>query len=266
MSPSQILSRIKQERYIQALSQGKRPDERDLHDYREIQIEQGIIGTAEGSSRVRLGRTDVLVGIKAELGSPFPDKPNSGVLTVNAELVPLASPEFHPEPPNETSIELARITDRGIREAKAIDLEKLCLVPGKRVYVIFVDIYVLNHDGNLTDASSIAALQALLNTKYPEFDMKNDEILKTVKYTQLPIVNNPIAVTFAKIKDKFLVDPSLEEEQMMNLRLTITTEKNGAICAVQKSGDGYISEQQFLDCLSVAQKKSDEIRKIMVNK
>ena len=44
---------------------------------------------------------------------------------------------------------MARVVDRGIRESKAIDLEKLCVEAGKLVFVVFVDVYVLNHDGIL---------------------------------------------------------------------------------------------------------------------
>ncbi|MEM2816665.1 MAG: exosome complex protein Rrp42, partial [Candidatus Bathyarchaeia archaeon] len=153
-----IVVRVKQKQIAQLISKGKRLDGRDLYDYRDIKVEQGIIEKAEGSAKVLLGKTEVMVGVKVEVGQPFQDTPNDGVLTVNAELVPLASPTFEPGPPDENSIELARVVDRGIRESKAIDLPKLCIEPGKKVFVLFVDIYVLNHDGNLIDASALAAL------------------------------------------------------------------------------------------------------------
>ena len=127
-------------------SSNKRLDGRGLTDYRPIQIETGIIEKAEGSARVRLGKTEVMVGIKIDIGEPYSDRPNEGVLTTSAEFVPLASPEFEAGPPGEDSVELARVVDRGIRESKAIDLEKLCVIPGKKVFIVFIDIYVLNHD------------------------------------------------------------------------------------------------------------------------
>ena len=65
-----------------------------------------------------------LCGVKVGTGEPFEDTPNDGVLTVNAELVPVASPNFEPGPPNEDSIELARVVDRGISESHAIDNDK----------------------------------------------------------------------------------------------------------------------------------------------
>jgi exosome complex component RRP42 len=161
---SSLVAKVRQKQLAQLIETGKRLDGRSLTDYREIKIEQGIIEKAEGSARVFLGKTQVLVGVKVETGEPFPDTPNEGVMTVNAELVPLASPNFEPGPPDETSIELARIVDRGIRESKTVDNEKLCIEPGKKVFVVFVDVWVLNHDGNLIDASALAAVAALMNT------------------------------------------------------------------------------------------------------
>jgi len=213
---------------------------------------------------VRLGKTEVMVGTKIELGEPFPDVPNEGVLTVNAELVPLASPKFEPGPPNENAIELARVVDRGIRESKAISLEKLCVTPGKKVFVVFVDVYVLNHDGNLIDTSAMAALAALVNTKIFNYEIKNGEIEIKPGYTQLPVVDYPIAVTFAKINDKLVVDPWLVEEQVMDARLTITLDKDGKICAIQKGGYGYFSIEQILEATKIAQQKAEELRKIVV--
>lgn len=264
MTSSLSVAKVKQKRIAELISHGKRLDERGLNDHREVQIEVGIIERAEGSARVRLGKTEVMVGIKIELGEPFPDVPNEGVLTVNAELVPLASPKFEPGPPNENAIELARVVDRGIRESKAISLEKLCVTPGKKVFVVFVDVYVLNDDGNLIDASAMAALAALVNTKIFNYEIKDGEVEIKPGYTQLPIVDYPIAVTFAKINDKLVADPWLVEEQVMDARLTITMDKDGKICAIQKGGYGYFPMEQVLEATKIAQQKAKELRKIVV--
>src|SRR5512136_2151500 len=122
---SSSITKVRQRQIIQTIDAGKRIDGRSLTDFREFKIEQGVIEKAEGSARVFLGKSDVLVGVKVETGEPFPDTPNEGVMTVNAELVPLASLINEAYTLNETSIELARIVDRGIRESHAIDTEKL---------------------------------------------------------------------------------------------------------------------------------------------
>ncbi|MCS7096548.1 MAG: exosome complex protein Rrp42 [Candidatus Bathyarchaeota archaeon] len=256
-----IVVRVKQKQIAQLISKGKRLDGRDLYEYRDIKIEQGIIEKAEGSAKVLLGKTEVMVGVKIEVGQPFLDTPNDGVLTVNAELVPLASPTFEPGPPDENSIELARVVDRGIRESKAVDLPKLCIEPGKKVFVLFVDIYVLNHDGNLIDASALAALAALKNTKIFNYEVQDGEIKIKPGYTPLQLQAHPIAITFAKINDKLVVDPWLEEEQVMDARLTITTDDQGRICAVQKGGSGFFTTKQIMEAAQIAVEKAKEIRK-----
>lgn len=261
---SSIMVRVKQKQIAQLVSRGKRLDGRGLTDYREVQLEMGVIERAEGSARVRLGKTEVMVGTKIEVGEPFTDVPDQGVLTVNAELVPLASPTFEPGPPNEDSIELARVVDRGIRESKAITLEELCVEPGKKVFIVFVDVYVLNHDGNLIDASALAALAALLNTKMFKYEVKEGEIRVKPGYTPLPVRNYPVAVTFAKINDKLVLDPWLEEEQVMDARLTITIDKDGKVCAIQKGGYGYFTTQQVLEAAKIAQEKAESMRKLLV--
>jgi exosome complex component RRP42 len=232
-----------------------------LRDYREIKIEQGLIERAEGSARVLLGKTEVLVGVKVETGKPFDDTPNEGVLTVNAELVPVASPNFEPGPPNEDSVELARVVDRGIRESKAIDTEKLCIEPGKKVFVVFVDVYVLNHDGNLIDASALAAMAALLNTNMPNNEIKDGELKIKQGYTPLPVKSHPVTVTTGKINNSLIVDPGLEEEQVMDSRISMAINDEGNICAVQKGGSGYFTPQQILEASKIAQEKAAEIRK-----
>lgn len=256
-----VITRVKKKQIEQLIAKGKRLDGRELTDYRETKIEQGIIERAEGSAKVLLGRTEVVVGIKIEMGEPFADTPNEGVLTVNAELVPLASPGFEPGPPDENSIELARVVDRGIRESKAIDLEKLCIEPGKKVFVVFVDVYVLNHDGNLIDASALAAMAALLNTKMAKYEVEDGEVKIKPGYEPLPIKKRPITVTCAKIGDKLVVDPWLEEEQVMDARISMAFDDDGNIVAIQKGGSGYFEPKQVFEAARIAKEKVEEMRK-----
>ncbi len=255
------VTRVRQKQIGQLIEAGKRLDGRTLTDFREFTIEEGLIERAEGSARVRLGKTEVLVGVKIETGEPFPDTPEEGVLTVNAELVPLASPTFEPGPPDENSIELARIVDRGIRESKTIDSRKLVIEAGKKVFVIFVDVYVLNHDGNLIDASALAAVSALMNTKMPNYEVEDGEVKMKTGYSPLPLKSHPITVTVAKINDKLIVDPWIEEEQVMDARLSIAVNDEGNICAIQKGGSGFFTSKQILEAAALAQEKAAELRK-----
>jgi exosome complex component RRP42 len=258
---SSVLTRVRQKQIGQTIDAGKRLDGRSLTDYRDFTIEEGLIERAEGSARIRLGKTEVLVGVKVETGEPFPDTPNDSVLTVNVELVPLASPTYEPGPPDENSVELARIVDRGIRESKAVCSDKLVIEPGKKVFVVFVDIYVLNHDGNLIDASALAAVAALTNTKMPNYEVEDGEVKIKTGYSPLPLKSHPITVTMAKINDKLVVDPWIEEEQVMDARISMAINDDGNICAIQKGCAGFFTPQQISEASKIAQEKAAELRK-----
>ena len=132
------------------------------------------------------------------------------------------------------------------------------------MFVVFVDVHVLIYDGNLIDASCLAALAALLNTKMFNYEVKEGEVKIKPGYKPLPIRNYPIAVTFAKFGDKLVVDPGLDEEEVMDARLTMTIEKDGKICAIQKGGYGYLTAQQIFEASKVAQQKAPELRKLVV--
>jgi len=222
-----------------------RSDNRKEDEFRKIEIQRGIIEKAEGSALVKLGSTQVLAGVKMEIREPFPDTPNEGVLMVSAELSPIASPEFSSGPPGENSIELARVVDRGIRESHAIDTEKLCIIEKEKVWIVSVDLYMLNDGGNLIDASALAAIAAILNTKLPKYDEKEDKIIYEEKTKKtLPLVCKPVAVTHVKIADSLFADPTSEEEEASTARLTVGTKDNGNICALQKGGvEGFTNKQ-----------------------
>lgn len=247
----EIVSKVKRDYIVDLVRQGKRVDARGLDQYREISIEVGPIKSAQGSALVKLGRTQVMVGIKIEHAEPFPDTPNSGMLMVNAELLPMASPAFEPGPPDENAIELARVVDRSIRESEAIDLEKLAIKPGEDVWAVFIDIHVLDHDGNLIDASALAAIAALLNVKPPK-----DEAWTLPEF---PVLRKPTAVTMAKIDGKLVVDPCFDEENVMDARVTMTMDEDGNIRAMQKGG-GCFTREELEQACELARVKTIELR------
>jgi exosome complex component RRP42 len=260
------VAKLEQKTVHDLIVKGKRLDERGPLDYRPLTIMLGTIEKANGSAFVYLGKTKVLAGVKVELGTPFPDTPDEGILTVNAEFVPMASPTFEAGPPDENSIELARVVDRGIRESKAIDVKRLCVNPGKKVFVVFVDIYVLDHDGNLIDAAGMAALGALITAKMRAFDVKDGEVVYRDEKVPLPVNNYPVPITSVKIDGSIVLDPCLEEEQVVSCRLTVTTDKNDNVCAMQKGGPGVFTPEEIKQVISTAISKSKDLREKIMSK
>ncbi|MGC8568553.1 MAG: exosome complex protein Rrp42 [Nitrososphaeria archaeon] len=258
-----LVSAIRREQILKSLAQGKRVDGRGLLDYRPLTITPNIIEKAEGSAYVKLGETQVVAGVKIGLGSPFPDTPNEGILIVNAEILPTASEYQEPGPPDEDAIELARVVDRGIRESKMIDFTKLAVEPGKHVHVVYVDISVVGMDGNLFDAASYAAVTALLTTRFYPYVLQDGSLTRAAEKTGLPVQDLAVSTTFAKIENYIVVDPTWEEESIMDARLTVVYDRSGNICAMQKGGSGGILVDEVFSIVDLAKSKSEEMRKVL---
>jgi exosome complex component RRP42 len=252
-----ITPTLKRDYLVKLAKDGKRADGRAFDEFRNIQIETGVVLKAEGSARVKIGNTQVLAGIKMDVGEPYPDTPDQGVMTTAAELIPLASPDFESGPPDQEAIELARVVDRGIRESKLIDVEKLCIEPKEKVWIVFIDIHILDYDGNLFDAASLAALAALLTTNVPA---KRHEIGEDYP---LPLRDPPVSVTSVKFNGTCVADSSLDEEEIAEARLTVAVDKNGDIRAMQKGLNGSFTREEITNIINVSVINGKKIRELL---
>jgi exosome complex component RRP42 len=236
-------------------AEGKRLDGRGPDDYRPVSVEPGFVASADGSALVRIGDTAVLAGVKLEPGKPFPDTPNAGVLTTNAELIPLSNAIFEPGPPQPGAIEVSRVVDRAIRAAETIDLTRLCVTPGEKSWVCYVDIHVLDHSGNLIDAASLAAVSALAHATVPA---KRFEIAPA-DYP-LEVNHYPVECTFVRLGDTLVVDPTFDEERAAQGRITVATDEAGRVVAMQKGLIGAFSPDDVKDVVKRAFRHGDRHR------
>ncbi|MGP8078555.1 MAG: exosome complex protein Rrp42 [Thermoplasmata archaeon] len=232
----EVTADIQTTHILDLAANGKRVDGRALDEYRPLSLTPGFVDTADGSALARIGETTVLCGVKLEPGKPFPDTPNAGVLTTNAELIPLSSPTFEPGPPQPGAIEVSRVVDRAIRAAETIDLTKLCVTPGEKTWVCYVDMHVLGHAGNLIDTALLSAVTALSHATVPakRFGVAGAD------YT-LEVLHVPIECTFVRLGESIVVDPTFDEEQAAQGRLTVATDETGRVVAMQKGLVGAFS-------------------------
>ncbi|MBI2208805.1 exosome complex protein Rrp42 [Candidatus Woesearchaeota archaeon] len=247
---------------IKLFGSDTRLDGRKFTDFRPIKLETGVASSAEGSARVNIGKTDVIVGIKTEVMEPFPDTPDEGGIMVGAELLPLSNPDFELGPPGIEAIEIARVVDRGIRESKAINFKKLCIKENEKVWMLVIDICTINDSGNLLDASALAAVAALKDMRFPKYENeKLDYKEKTDK--KLDLKDLPITVTVIKIGDKLIVDPDLDEEKVIDARLTVASLSDGTLCALQKGGDYPLTAEDIDKMVHIALGKAKELRRLI---
>jgi exosome complex component RRP42 len=255
-----IVGHLRRQQMWDSISKGKRLDGRNLDEIRPIEIEFNIIKKANGSAKVKLGNTEVVAGVKVETGEPFEGLENKGALILSAEVLPTASPYSEPGPPDEETIELARVVDRGVRESQMVDLDKLVLIPGKTVYTIFVDCSIINTDGNLFDATLYAVISALISSKLPVFEIQDGKVVDIGNRQDPPITTIPISITAVKIGDAVILDPTSEEEACMDARITITTNSDGHFTALQKGSTGAFTIEQIKKAAETARIKGEDIR------
>lgn len=249
--------------YIKTIiDKGKRLDGRKFNEFRKpIKIELNISNKAEGSARVLIGDTEVIAGVKLDVGEPYRDSEDEGVLITSAELLALSSPELQPGPPPAKTIEIARIIDRGIRESKMIDLKKLCIKKGELVWIVYLDIYTINDDGNLIDAAALAAVSALKSAVFPK--LENEKVIYG-EFTkkQLPINLTVLTTTVMKIGDTLIIDPNTEEEEVMDARLSIAISDDGNIHAMQKGGEQGLTIDEIDKAIGLAIISYKELYKV----
>lgn len=206
----------------------------------------------------------MICGVKIQPDRPFPDTGDKGVFICTAELLPLSHPSVETGPPGPDVIELARVVDRGIRESHMVDMSQLVIQKDKSVVGVFADNVVVDYDGNLFDACSYAATTALMSSRLPKWEMSDDvPILVEGQESDLPITTIPVSVTMAKIGNYIVVDPDADEWACMDARITITTNSDGNICALQKGGKDGFTFEEIAECGEISIRVGAKIRETL---
>ena len=105
-----------------------------------------------------------------------------------------------------------------------------------------------------------------MNTKLFKYEVKDEDIEIKLGFTKLPMKNYPVSVTFAYIDGKLIADPWIDEEKVMSTRLTMSFDKDGFICSIQKGGPGTLSPSQIFEAANVAKEKAEELRTLVVKR
>uniref|UniRef100_A0A8D2CRP6 Exosome complex component RRP45 n=1 Tax=Sciurus vulgaris TaxID=55149 RepID=A0A8D2CRP6_SCIVU len=210
-----------------------------------------------------------LLRVSCELVSPKLNRATEGILFFNLELSQMAAPAFEPGRQSDLLVKLNRLLERCLRNSKCIDTESLCVVGGEKVWQIRVDLHLLNHDGNIIDAASIAAIVALCHFRRPDVSVQGDEVTLYTPEERDPVPlsihHMPICVSFAFFQQGMylLVDPNEREERVMDGLLVIAMNKHREICTIQSSGGIMLLKDQVLRCSKIAGVKVAEITELI---
>ncbi|KAF9969676.1 Exosome complex component RRP42 [Actinomortierella ambigua] len=288
--PANLISPAERDYILKGVEANVRADGRQRGDYREVSIETGIISQTSGSARVKIaGGTDILVSVRAEIGPVLVDPEtgdgaDKGQIICSVECVPSASQGWEGRGADDMNNELSQIMARILSSGNAlldsttadssspsttsappskgsaagIDLSKLCIIPGRQCWILYIDAMVLDYGGNVIDALLMGTRAAIFDTRIPktelqelgdgqfDFELQDDtEDMITIEGRE----NIPICVTLNKIGARYIVDASPLEEMVTGARLTVAVNKDGQVCGLQKSQDGGMEPSLLLEMI-----------------
>ncbi|KAK3085656.1 hypothetical protein FSP39_006759 [Pinctada imbricata] len=249
-----------------------REDGRGCEDYRHLEIETNVLSNTSGSSRVRLSNTDLLVGVKAELGDPAAEKPDRGKLEFFVDCSANAAPEFEGRGGEELATEISNMLARAYDCPRCLDLHKLSIIPGQQCWVLYIDILLLECGGNLFDAASIGVKAALHNTRIPTVTVSQDEGLMELEISddpfdvqRLEVHSAPCIITVNKVGHSHVVDASHKEEECSLARLMMGVTSKGTITALRKEGSGSLDPSSLEDMMETGKRVGENLNKSLMN-
>lgn len=252
---------------VAALRAGVRVDGRALEASRQVKI---VLGPAHGQVHVSIGSTVALASATVEAVTPYSDRPAEGILGIAVELSAAASEpaalEFavhgaHP-PADRLAMALRGNVERVIRDSRAVDTEALCIIAGKKVWAVSVDVSIVDADGNCIDAAHLAAMAALLHARRNDVSISGTDIhihpFSEREPLPLPVHHVPLTVTYALFAgtndfpdDIAALDPCLVEELASDGLVTVALNAHGEVCGLHKAGGLPISPKLVARCAAV---------------
>ena len=244
-----------------------RPDHRTPSQFRDLKISH-LTHSFNSPINVCLGQTQIFSQINAKLVSPKIERPSEGIISFQVDthhLKPMADFNSINESLNEFRISINSILEKCLKESHALDTNILCVIPGKIVYKIIIEINIIKNDGNVFDAAVIAALVSWLNFKIPFFRVKNGELYYDT-FINLTTIHMPVCATFGIFEKKdekveFVVDNTLEEESVMKGSVSICSNIFGEISYMKMDTEALIGVDEIQDLIGEVDKHVLDIHK-----
>lgn len=272
----------------------------------------------------------VLAEATATVAVPSADRPLEGFVIFNVEIAPFASSSADTSSLSNSTVSssmtsfsstslltatamadihgtastaaISRILERQIRDARAIDTEALCIIPGQAVWVIQLDVRILNDNGNATDVASIATMLSLLHLRRADVTVQGGKAI-IHSYTErvpipLAIHHIPICISFALFSSKltgkqkfimsatmitnneeeenytrtdnqvnsddtYILDPSNKESALADGNLTYVMNSHGELCGIQKLGGCPIHSATMIQTTKIASEQAVRLVEVM---
>lgn len=260
-------------------SHNSRLSHRQLLELRAISISF----PSPGLCALNFGQTSVTVHISASIVKTLPDRPFDGQFLVTCDFSAFSHSDQNDARDEELLV--SRNLEKSVRRSRALETEGLCIQAGNLCWLIRATCHVLNHDGNILDALSLALVAALKRFRKPVVEVKGEEVVVYSIRERDPerLVMNflPIAITFSfftppasllqaqgKQESKredlvVLVDCSKDEERERSGYLTVSLTNRNELCQITKSGGCATSPDIIKKCLAVGKVVASDLTELV---
>ncbi|OJA18648.1 hypothetical protein AZE42_10845 [Rhizopogon vesiculosus] len=152
-----------------------RADGRGLTDFRTIALESGVAPLANGSARVSIGRnaydggggTEVVAAAKLEVETVGDGEGvDGGRVVCSVSCSPTAYPLLPSNALDDLQHDMTSLLHATLSHP-TIRPQNLCILPGKKSWLLNLDVIIFSDAGNVFDAIFMAARAALWDTKVP---------------------------------------------------------------------------------------------------
>ena len=190
--------------------------------------------------------------VSSELGIPKATRPNEGLLHINVELGPMAASHFEAGRNCELTVQLNRTLERTFKDSRCLDLESLCIQAEEHVWILRVDLNVLNHEGNLIDCCSVATLCGLMHFRRPDVSLVEDDVViyTAAEKEPLPMVMHhyPVCVSYCTFDDGHIAvaDPTIMEERTSESQMIFGINSFRELCCLNLGGSSLTSSSLLL--------------------
>ncbi|KAG8462402.1 hypothetical protein KFE25_012222 [Diacronema lutheri] len=286
--PPEAMARLSPAEYHARFLEAEiRPDGRRLDQPRAATLALGAVRSAAGSASVRIGGTFVLAGVTCEAVALAADAAES-----EGELI------FRLEAP---AISGLRARVPGVPSAcdgadavlQATLSRSRVLAPGAlrigargAAWRLVVDVYCLDHDGNLADAALLAAVAALAHTHLPpaRLDANARTVLVGAHAGPAPeaagpsgpagsaggalaFASRPVPLSFARVLGRTLADPCRDEEALADGKagalVTVVVDAELRVAGVHKPGGAPLPDAELRACVDAARARAPALHALL---
>lgn len=249
LAPVEVMSESERQFIHRAAKQSDvRMDGRRTLEWRQMDVEVATLNNSRSLAKVKLAAgTQVFCLVSCELAEPYPDRPNEGGFQIQVDYMHSAGAGWAGD----------GMVERAIQ--KAVDVESLCIVPGRKAWFVKCLLVVVDDCGAVSDALSAAACSALVHFRRPDVTVVGEDVTVHDVRERIPVPLTvqylPLCFSVAVLASEdgsglcTLVDPTHREEAVALESagvFQVVLNAHHEVCGLAEAG-AYFGAEEMMD-------------------